>query len=282
MGGSIGGSKSSSSNSYSQSIPQEQLNALNSLWQSTLGQLNSGNNYTQQIGNSANQSAGDLSSILGNMTGITNQMAAGGAYGNSDDIRNKLYSMMGQDSQTGQMYNSIVGGNGNSYVDPLIDSLRSDSAQNLQGLRNQNAMSAADVGQSGSSRQAMEDAMMGAQANRDLTTQENSLRQGAYDTDLQLKLGIAQQADSNNQSEQDRLYNMLSGNQSSLQNAGSMGTLLSQLASGQMSPYLQAQQSQWDPYSNASNILGNAIVLGNGSGSSNSKGFGTSGGLFGG
>lgn len=280
MGGSTGKSKSSNSSSYSQSIPQEQLNALNSLWQSGLGQL-SGNNYLSEIFNSASGASDSLNNILGNMTGITNQLSSGGAYGDSDEIRNKLYSMMGQQSQTGQMYNSIVGGDGNSYVDPLINSLRSDSAQNLQGMRNQNALDATTMGQSGSSRQAMEDAMLGAQANRDLTTQENALRQQSYDKDLSLKLGIAQQADTNRQSEQDRLYNMLSGNQGSIESAGNMGTLLSQIASGSMSPWLQMQQSAWNPLQNLASIIGNPTVLGSGSGSGSSKGFGASGGLFG-
>lgn len=280
MGGSTGKSKSSSSNQYSQSIPQEQLSALNSLWQSALGQTG-GNNYLNEIYGSAGQTSGDLSNILNSMSGITSQLQGGGAFGNSEDIRNKLYGMMGQDSQMGNMYESIVGGKGNTYVDPLIDSLRSDSAQNLQTMRNQNALDATSMGQSGSSRQAMEDAMLGAQANRDLTTQENALRQGAYDKDLQMKMGIAQMADSNRQSEQDRLYNMLSGNQSSLESAAGMGSLLSQIASGQMSPWLQAQQAGWNPLNNASNILGNAIILGQGSGSGKSKGFGASGGLFG-
>lgn len=280
MGGSAGKSKSKSSNSYSQSIPREQLNALNQLWQSALGQLG-GNNFMNEITNSAGQASGDLSNILSNMSGINDQLKQGGAYGNSEDIRNKLYGMMGQDSQMGQMYNSIVGGQGNTYVDPLINSLRSDSAQNLQTMRNQNALDATTMGQSGSSRQAMEDAMLGAQANRDLTTQENALRQGAYDKDLALKMSIAQNADTNRQAEQDRLYNMLSGNQGSLESAAGMGNLLSQIASGQMSPWMQAQQSAWNPYNNASNILGNAIVLGQGSGKGSSKGFGASGGLFG-
>lgn len=280
MGGSTGKSKSSSSNKYSQSIPQEQLSALNSLWQSALGKIG-GNNYLNEIYGSAGQTSGDMSNILNSMSGITSQLQGGGAFGNSEDIRNRLYGMMGQDSQMGNMYESIVGGKGNTYVDPLIDSLRSDSAQNLQTMRNKNALDATSMGQSGSSRQAMEDAMLGAQANRDLTTQENALRQGAYDKDLQMKMGIAQMADSNRQSEQDRLYNMLSGNQSSLESAAGMGSLLSQIASGQMSPWLQAQQAGWNPLNNASNILGNAIILGQGSGSGKSKGFGASGGLFG-
>lgn len=281
MGGSAGKSKSNSSNNYSQNIPKEQLSALNQLWQSALGQLG-GNNFMDQISGSAGQASGDLSNILGNMSGITDQLKQGGAFGNSEDIRNKLYGMMGQDSQTGQMYNSIVGGKGNTYVDPLIDQLRADSSQNLQTMRNQNALDATSMGQSGSSRQAMEDAMMGAQANKDLSTQEASLRQNAYDKDLALKMGIAQNADSNRQSEQDRLFNMLSGNQSSLESAGGMGNLLSQIASGQMAPWMQAQQSGWNPFMNLANIIGNPVVLGQGSGKGSSKGFGASGGMFGG
>lgn len=281
MGGSSSKGSSKQSNSFSQSIPQEQLDALNSLWQSGLGQLG-GNNFMDQISGSAGDASSSLKNILEQMSGVTNQLQSGGAFGDSSEIRDKLYGMMGQDSQMGQMYNSIVGGEGNSYVDPLIDQLRSDSKQNLQTMQNNNALDAVSNGQSGSSRQAMENAMLGVQSNRDLSTQEASLRQGAYDKDLSLKLGIAQNADSNRQSEQDRLYNMLSGNQSSLENAGNMGNLLSQIASGQMSPWMQAQDSAWNPYNNMSNVLGNAILLGSGSGSSKSKGSAASGGVFGG
>lgn len=281
MGGSAGKSKGGSSNSFSQSIPQEQLNALNSLWQMGLG-MAGGNNYLNELYGSAQGINDSLSSILGNMTGITDQLSAGGAYGNSEDIRNQLMGMMNQDSQMGNMYQSIVGGEGNTYVDPLIDRMRADAAKNLQTLQSGNALDAAAMGQSGSSRQAMENAMLGKEINSDLMTQEAQMRQAAYDKDLALKMGIAQQADSNSQAEQDRLLAMLGGNQSSLESAAGMGSLLQNLASGQMSPWMQMQDSQWNPLLNLASIIGNPIVLGSGKGSSNSKGMGTSGGLFGG
>lgn len=96
-----------------------------------------------------------------------------------------------------------------------------------------------------------------------------------------MKMGIAQQADSNSQSEQDRLYNMLQGAQGSMGQAQNGSSLLQSLLMGGMAPWMQAQQSQWNPLNNAANILGGPIVLGSGSGNSKSKGFGTSGSLWG-
>lgn len=280
MGGSVGKSKSSGGSKSSQSVMSQQIPFLQQLWGMATGNVGA-NDYQSQIGNSAQTSNDMLNSLFGSQSNLQNQLASGGAYGNTQQYIDKLMGSMGQRSNLGSMYESIVGGSGNSYVDPLIDSLRSDSAQNLQTLRNQNAGTAADMGQSGSSRQAMEDAMLGAQANRDLTTQENALRQGAYDKDLAMKMGIAQQADTNRQSEQDRLLSMIQGSQDSMNQAGNFGSLLQSIAGGMTAPWLQAQQGAWNPLNNLANIIGNPTILGSGSSNSKSKGFGTSGSIWG-
>lgn len=280
MGGSLGKSKSSSGSSSSQNVMSQQIPFLQQLWGMATGNVGA-NDYQNQIGGSAQNTNDLLNSLFGSQSNLQNQLANGGAYGNSQQYIDKLMGSMGQRSNVGSMYESIVGGSGNTYVDPLIDSLRSDSAQNLQTLRNQNALDATAMGQSGSSRQAMEDAMLGAQANRDLTTQESALRQGAYDKDLAMKMGIAQQADTNAQSEQDRLLSLINGSQSSMNSAGDYGSLLQSIAGGMMSPWLQAQQGSWNPLNNLANIIGNPTILGKGSSNSNSKGFGTSGSIWG-
>lgn len=281
MGGSFGKSKNEANNSFNQNVWGPQGNALQQLYQAAFGQLNSGSGTTDKINGSADWASNALQNLFGNASNQQNNLAGGGAFGNPEEIRNKLFGSMGGPSQTGQMYESIIGGRGNEYIDPVIDQLKQSAAQNVQTLQGQNAADAALMGQSGSSRQAMENAMITSQANKDLLSQESQLRAGAYDKDLAMKMGIAQMADGNKQAEQDRLFNMLSGAQNSM-NTGFQGNqMLQALALGSMAPYLQAQQSQWNPLMNLANIIGGPTILGQGGGSSSGKGKGGSASLFG-
>lgn len=280
MGGSIGGSKSGSSSSSSQNVMSQQIPYLQQLWGMGIDNVGK-NDYINQIGNSAQNSQDLLNSLFVSQSGLQNQLASGGAYGDSQQYIDALLNSMGQRSNVGTMYESIVGGSGNTYVDPLIQQMQQDSAQNLATLQNANSLDATAAGQSGSSRQAMQNAMLGAQANKDLMTQEAQLRQSNYDNDLAMKMSIAQQADYNHQAEQDRLLRMIQGSQDSMNNATNMGSLLQSLATGGMDNWLKAQQASWNPLNNLANIIGNPIILGKSSGSSKSKGFGTSGSIWG-
>ena len=280
MGGSLGGSKSGSSSSSSQNVMSQQIPFLQQLWGMATGNVGK-NDYINQIGDSAQNSQDLLNSLFGSQSNLQNQLAGGGAYGDSQKYIDQLMNSMGQRSNVGSMYESIVGGSGNTYVDPLIDQMRKDSATNLATLQNANSLDATAAGQSGSSRQAMQNAMLGSQVNNQLATNEAQLRQQNYDNDLAMKMGIAQQADSNRQSEQDRLLSMIQGSQDSMNNATNMGSLLQSLATGGMDNWLKAQQGSWNPLNNLANIIGNPTILGKSSGSSNSKGFGTSGSIWG-
>lgn len=280
MGGSIGGSKSGSNNQFSNNVWGTQGNALGSLYNNALNYYNQGNNFMGQIGDQAGNLTGNINDIIGSGQALNQDLAGGGVYGDTSDIRKKLLDSMGQRSNMGTMYESIVGGSGNTYVDPLIEQMRKDSAQNVATLQGGNALDAAAMGQSGSNRQAMQDAMFANQANKDLLTAEAGLRQGAYDTDLANKMGIAEMADTNRQAEQDRLASLLGGAQASKVAATDQSQLLNSIMSG-LSPYLQSQQAGWNPLSNLANIIGAPTLVGSGSGSSKSKGFGTSGSLWG-
>ena len=280
MGGSIGKSKSKAGNQFSNNVWGTQGDALGSLYQTILGQLGQGS-YQPQIGSAADNVQNQVNDIVNSQTSATRDLSSGGVYGDTSDVRQKLLGSMGGRSNMGSMYESIVGGSGNTYVDPLIDQMRKSSAQNVQTLQGGNALDAAAMGQSGSSRQAMQDAMFANQANKDLLSQEAQLRTDAYDKDLAMKMGIAQQADTNRGAEQDRLLSMLQGAQSSKENVSNNTNLLQTLLSSGLSPWLQAQQGQWNPINNAANAIGSPTIIGSGSGNSKSKGFGTSGGLWG-
>lgn len=280
MGGSIGKSKSKAGNQFSNNVWGTQGDALGSLYQTILGQLGQGS-YQPQIGSAADNVQNQVNDIVNSQTSATRDLSSGGVYGDTSDVRQKLLGSMGGRSNMGSMYESIVGGSGNTYVDPLIDQMRKSSAQNVQTLQGGNALDAAAMGQSGSSRQAMQDAMFANQANKDLLSQEALMRTDAYDKDLAMKMSIAQQADTNRGAEQDRLLSMLQGAQSSKENVSNNTNLLQTLLSSGLSPWLQAQQGQWNPINNAANAIGSPTIIGSGSGNSKSKGFGTSGGLWG-
>ena len=276
MGGSAGKSKGSSNNSFSTNVWGPQGDALQNLYQLAFDQYGKGNDYMSQIAGQAD----NISNAANGILDANKVLQSGGAYGDTAEVRQMLLDSMGGRSNMGTMYESIVGGSGNTYVDPLIESLRADSAQNVATLQGGNAMDAAAMGQSGSSRQAMQDAMFASQANQDLLNKEAELRYDTYDKDLAMKMGIAQQADYNHQAEQDRLLAMLQGGQSSMEK-GTSPVLLTTLLNYGMNPWLQAQQAVWNPINNLSNIIGNAIITGSGSGSSKSKGGGIGGSLFG-
>ena len=280
MGGSLGKSKSSSGNQFSNDVWGTQGNALGSLYQSVLAQLG-GNNFQSQISGAAGDLSNKINGIIDSSSGANKDLAGGGVYGDVSDIRQKLLDSMGGRSNMGSMYESIVGGKGNSNVDPLNDQMRQSSAQNVKTFQGGNAVDAAAMGQSGSSRQAMQDAMFANQANKDLLGTEAQLRSDSYDKDLAMKMGIAGMADSNRQSEQDRLLQMMQGAQGSKEGASTNTNLLQTLLSGGMNPWLQAQQGLWNPINNAANAIGSPTITGSGSGSSKSKGFGTSGSLWG-
>lgn len=264
MGGSIGKSKNSGGNSWSNNVWKPQGDALQNLYDQA------GNFLGESMGNDWSSQINDL---YDSISGASSNQAAGGAFGDADEIRNQLMSMMGQPSQTGQMYESIVGGKGNTYVDPLVDQMREDASKNLSTLQSSNALDAAAMGQSGSSRHAMENAMLGKEVNSQLSSDINAARANAYDTDLGMKLGIAQKADSNLQAEQDRLYNMLNGINNSQSNAIDQSSNMLNLLMG-------SQSAGWNPLYNFANIIGSPIMTGSGSGSSKGKGFGTGGGLW--
>ena len=158
----------------------------------------------------------------GAIGGYNSQMG-GGSFGDTTDIRNKLMGSMGQPSQMGQMYNSIVGGEGNTYIDPMVDAMKRSSMENLDRMNSGTAMDAAAMGQGGSSRHAMQNAMQSRDMNSDMLDREMNMRGGAYDTDLNMKMDIASMADSNRQQEQDRMFNMMSGSDANQQAGMSFG-----------------------------------------------------------
>lgn len=216
-------------------------------------------NYQQQAANQA---------LKGNQGQIN-----GGVYGNLG-IGNQLMSSLNKSennpSATQSIYSSIMGGNGNSYLEPLKASLEQNQA-NAQALNSgTNAAQAAASGMSGGSRQGVQDALMKTLGNQALTAQEAQMGYNTFNQDLQNKLGIAQQADSNTLARQQLMSGML-GQQQQTVNQGINNT--GQIQGWGAAP-INTYQSPWAGMQQYANTIGGPTVLN--SGTSSNKGSGSS------
>jgi hypothetical protein len=203
-------------------------------------------------------------------------LLSGGSYGDTSGIRNNLYSSlqnsMANPSSTGRMYSDIVGGPGNTYIDPMVADMRASGNQNLQTQQNMTGLDAANLGQGGSSRHAMQNAMLGAATNRDMASLENTMRGGAYDTDLNWKMAIANQADTNRGAAQDRAMSALAGSDANTAAGMNYAPQMQNLSMGYMAPWSQAMQMPWMNMQNYQGIMGDPTVLSNATSSGSSQG----------
>lgn len=277
MGGSVGGNKSKSKSETGQDVWGPQGGALERLY-GNAGDMMDNNNYGQGMLNSiAENLAPYMEKIMNSATGGMDDQLGGGSFGDTTDVRNQLMNNMrgtqGQ-SKMGDMYSSIVGGEGNTYIDPMVDAMKSGAMENNAMLHSGTAMDAASVGQGGSSRHAMQNAMTNRATNKDMMDKETMMRGGAYDTDLNMKMDIARMADTNSQLNNDRLFNMMTGSDSNKQYGMGYGSQAQNLGMGSMAPWMQNMNQGWNNMTNYSNIIGGPTVLGSGSQSGSSKGAG--------
>ena len=271
MGASKGGNQSSGS--MSQGVWGGQEGALNNLYNNAENLYGSqsplGTEQAQQFAGQAAQGA----------QGGMNQMLAGGSMGNTNEIRDRLMTSLDSTaggSQTGKMYSSIVGGEGNTYIDPMVDAMRRSGNEALAGQQSQSALQAAAMGQGGSSRHAMQNAMLNRSAGNDMMDREMAMRGNAYDTDLNMKMDIARQADAGIQGTQDRYMNMLGAADRNVQGGMQFGNQMQNLGMGTMAPNMQQQNQQWGNMGNYANAIGAPTVLSSGNQSSMGKGAGGS------
>lgn len=278
MGGSKGGNQSSSRGNQSQNVWQPQGDALQGLYGNAENLWGNNGMYQGYLNNIAQNLGPYMQNIMQSGQGGMDQQLGGGAYGDTDQIRNQLLGSMGQRSNMGSMYESIVGGQGNTYIDPMVDAMKGSSMENLQRMQSGTGLDAAAMGQGGSNRHAMQNAMQATQMNQDMMDREMQMRGGAYDTDLQMKMGIAQQADQNRQLEQDRMMGMLGGANQSQQYGMGYAPMAQNLGMGSMAPWMQAQNQGWNSMNQYANTIGAPTVLGSGDmrGSSKGKGGGAS------
>lgn len=270
MSGSASGSKSKSKNAYNfgQSIPQFQVNALNQLYgaaQNLFGQTG------QPMAGMAPNVSGQMGNIASQANPAWQQNLNGGVYGNQDilgQLTNSLTQSLNSPSQTSQIYANIMGGNGNNYADAMKSSLQSDAARATSNMLNTMDTRAAAAGMSGGSRHGVTEAQGLYDINNNLQKNLADIGYDTFNQDLNNKMGIAQQADSNTLSRQQMLQTMLGNKQDTINNAIGQGSTVQNLGMGVFAPYM----APWDALNNYGAAIGSPTVLSFGSGSGNSKG----------
>lgn len=279
-GGGLSGNKSKSGSSFSEDVWSPQGGALEDLYGSAADLFGSGGMFSGILNNLAGSLTPYMQNVMGSAQGGMDKLIGGGSVGDTSEIRNELMDSIRSTSggsNMGRMYDSIVGGSGNTYIDPMVDAMKSGYQENLDRNLASGALDAAAMGQGGSSRHAMSDAMLKRDALQDMSNQEMMMRGGAYDKDLQMKMDIARQADQGIQQSQQNLLDMLGMADRSTSAGVGMGQGVQGLGMGAMAPWMQAMQAPWYGMNQYANIIGAPTVLGSGSSNSSSKGAGASG-----
>jgi hypothetical protein len=209
--------------------------------------------------------------------GAESLLQGGAAGGSTDQILQQLMDSFKQSqgpSNMGKMYESIVGGQGNTYVDPMVDAMKRSSMENLDMMTGRSGLDAAAAGQGGGSRHAMTNAILSRTANSDMLDREMGMRGGAYDKDLAMKMGIAQQADTNLGGTQDRMMSLLgSTDANKMAGIGAMSGL-GDFGVQSMSPQMMAMMAPYYAMMMQGGAMGDPTVLSKSSGKSMSGGFG--------
>jgi len=220
--------------------------------------------------------------IEGAASGVQNpwqNIMAGGAEGASAERVNPALerslneSLVGQ-SDTARMYNDIIGGEGNSYVDPAVAGMKRGVMDNLNRyVMPDIASSAVNAGQTGSSRQGIAEGLAYSDAMKDMVDKESSMRMDAFDKDLNWKMDIANRADAGRSAAQDKAIGLMGRGDANVKSGMGYAPTMQNLGMGMYAPTMMP----WQAMGQYANTVGGPTVLGSGSQSGDSKGWGMSG-----
>mgnify|MGYP001820517359 CR=1 FL=1 len=186
------------------------------------------------------------------------------------ELQNSLMqSLNGSGQPTGmqQMYADIVGGAGNEYIEPVVNDMYDTMWQNLdRGEFRNSAQKAAQTGNTGNYRRQIDNTLMANEAMNNTQKAENALRAGNYGQDMNWKMQIASQADSNalqdRQNAQNKLMGMYGAADQNTQFGLGQGGAMQQFGMGMASPWMSMMQMPWIGMNNYANILGDPTILG--------------------
>lgn len=275
-----GSSKSSDSWSMGQDIWEGQKQPLKDLYASAKelygefdpATFNSAIDYSRSFNQGLSDKA--MPAWQNQLAGGYNSAAAAAA---EQPLIDSLRSSLSSPSNTGQMYQSIVGGAGNSYIDPMVAAMRRGTIDSLNQQLPQESANAISAGQMGSSRHGIAEGLARSEANKYMVDTESAMRANAYDTDLNWKMKIAQLADQNIGATQDRAIGLLNSRDAAAQGALQQGQQMTDFGSGKYNAEMMKASVPWDMMMNYASVLGDPTVLTSGSGWSKSKGSSKSG-----
>lgn len=257
-GGEASYSGSRQKSNYDQRVFEPQVEALSNLYNQA-GSLYGNQGFDQYL-QLAQQLQPWMFQQAQSLQPALNQQASGGI--RNPQLEQQLMQNMQAPSEMGKMYANIVGGPGNTYTDPLINSLRNDMQYTAdRQIGTQNDLRAATLGQSGSARHGVQNALTNRYANQDFQNKANQIRQQGYNTDLALKMDIASKADTNRLAAAQQAQNYLNQQNQNQQNAFNYGSVLQNLGMGAFAPQMMAQQQPWNFLSQYASILGDPTIL---------------------
>lgn len=269
-------SKNSSKSSFSQNVWSGQEAPLKQLYSdaaSLYGQFDP----SQYSNNADYNTQFNLGLSDAAMPAWQNQLAggynSGAAAAAEPALMKSLQNSLSGPSNTGRMYESIVGGSGNTYIDPMVDAMKRGTVDSLNRQLPGIDSNAIAAGQMGSSRHGIAEGLARSDANKYMTDTESTMRGQAYDADLNWKMDIAKMADSNIGAAQDRSIGLLNSRDQAAQGALKQGQEMSRYGSGALDAQMQQAQLPWDIMANYANTIGDPTVLS--SGQSMSKGSGS-------
>ena len=276
-GGSKSNSKASSSSRFNaiQSVWAPQGNALQDIYNQAAqlyksfdpSQFNNALDYTQKYNQGLSEAA---------MPAWKNQLGGGynsGVAGASEaPLIDSLRQSLTAPSNTGRMYESIVGGQGNTYIDPMVSAMKNGTIDSLNRQLPGIDSNAISAGQMGSSRHGIAEGLARSDANKYMADKEAMMRGEAYDKDLNWKMDIARLADSNIGAAQDRTIGLLNSRDQAAQGALNQGQQMAMYGNGNYDAQMLKAQLPWDIMANYAGIVGDPTVLSSASGQSKSKG----------
>ena len=250
---------------------QDLYKNIGSLFQSTLGGM------TGQIPGSVDW----MNQISEGSMPAWQEQLQGGAYKDMDLQNRYLRSfdqLMGQPSNTSQIYAQMMGGEGNTYADAMRDQYVQDATRAQENMLSNLDARAAASGMSGGSRHGTATTQGMQDINENLQGNMAQLGYETFDKDLQNKLNIASMADRNQMEALNSMGNMI-GQQNQTQQYGlGFGQGMQNLGMGQFAPYM----APWQMVSPYSNAIGRPTILSSGNMFGNSSGKSVSGGIGGG
>jgi hypothetical protein len=254
------GSENMSRGSSDQRIPKWQQKAYKNLFDKASGM------YDAQTG-AINSQVPAIQDYVKRISDVSapawQQQLQGGIYKDVDptSLLSKIEGFQNTESRTQPLYEQIMGGKGNNYADAMKDSLMKDA----QRRRDLNYASldarAAGAGMSGGSRHGVAQALIDRDINDNLGKQMTEVGYNTFDQDLQNKLGIAREADSNTLQRQGMYSNLanslISGKDASVKGGLAGASGMQGLGMGQFSPTMMP----WSNLQNYQSAIGDPMIL---------------------